>query len=105
VPLDASHTDTFLAEVAEILERLDRTAIDAVVDELVGVRERGGRLFCVGSGGGAAHASHAVCDFRKLGRIEAYAPSDNVAELTARATSSGCGARGSGRTTSSWSFR
>lgn len=83
------HTSTFLAESTEILSRLDQEAIDAVIDELVAVRERGGRLFCVGSGGGAAHASHAVCDFRKLARIESYAPSDNVAELTARVNDDG----------------
>lgn len=84
-----THTRSYLAETTEILARLDYTAIDAVVDELVALRERGGRLFCVGSGGGAAHASHAVCDFRKLGLIEAYAPSDNVAELTARINDDG----------------
>ncbi len=53
------------------------------------MRERGGRLFCIGSGGGAAHASHAVCDFRKLAGIEAYAPTDNAAELTARVNDDG----------------
>ncbi len=79
----------FLAEAAEILSLLDVDAIEAVAEELAAVRERGGRLFCIGSGGGAAHASHAVCDFRKLGGIEAYAPSDNAAELTARVNDDG----------------
>jgi D-sedoheptulose 7-phosphate isomerase len=89
VPRSDEHTRSFLAESTEILARLDHAAIAAIVDELVAVRERGGRLFCVGSGGGAAHASHAVCDFRKLGRIEAYSPSDNAAELTARVNDEG----------------
>jgi len=89
VPHSDEHTRSFLAESTEILARLDHAAIAAIVDELVAVRERGGRLFCVGSGGGAAHASHAVCDFRKLGRIEAYSPSDNAAELTARVNDEG----------------
>jgi D-sedoheptulose 7-phosphate isomerase len=89
VSADGGYTAGFLAESAAILAGLDHDAIDAVVDELVAVRERGGRLFCIGSGGGAAHASHAVCDFRKLGRIEAYAPSDNAAELTARVNDDG----------------
>ena len=56
---------------------------------LVAVRERGGRLFILGVGGGAGHASHAVNDFRKLGGIESYAPSDNVSELTARTNDDG----------------
>lgn len=79
----------YLAESVEILLHLDTGRIEAVADELVAVRERGGRLFCIGSGGGAAHASHAVCDFRKIGGIEAYAPSDNAAELTARVNDDG----------------
>ena len=79
----------YIAESVEILGGLDLAAIEAIAGELAGVRARGGRLFCVGSGGGAAHASHAVCDFRKLAAIEAYAPSDNVAELTARVNDEG----------------
>lgn len=89
MPARDGHTAGFLDESAEILAQLDQHAIDAIVDELVAVRGRCGRLFCVGSGGGAAHASHAVCDFRKLGRLEAYAPSDNAAELTARVNDDG----------------
>lgn len=89
MPLSSDHVTEFLAEASEILDRLDRASIDAVAEELAAVRDRGGRLFCVGSGGGAAHASHAVCDFRKLGRIEAYAPTDNAAELTARVNDEG----------------
>jgi D-sedoheptulose 7-phosphate isomerase len=79
----------YLADSAQILDRLDRDAVEAVVGELVALRERRGRLFFVGSGGGAGHASHAVCDFRKLGGYEAYAPSDNVSELTARVNDDG----------------
>ncbi len=78
-----------LAEAAEILARLDRGAIRAVVDRLAEVRERGGRLFVLGIGGSAANASHAVNDFRKLCAIEAYAPTDNVSELTARINDDG----------------
>jgi D-sedoheptulose 7-phosphate isomerase len=84
-----SWVEQYLAESAEIVERLDREALDAIVAELLALRERGGRLFFVGSGGGAGHASHAVCDFRKLGGFEAYAPSDNVSELTARVNDDG----------------
>lgn len=85
----SSYTAEFLAESTKILSQLDHDSVDLIVDELVAVRERSGRLFCIGSGGGAAHASHAVCDFRKLGRIEAYSPSDNAAELTARVNDDG----------------
>src|SRR4051812_4992031 len=84
-----SWVQQYLAEAAEIVERLDRDALDAVVAELLALRERGGRLFFVGSGGGAGHASHAVCDFRKLGGFEAYSPGDNVSELTARVNDDG----------------
>ncbi len=83
-----SHTERFLAEAAQILEALDREAIERVADELAAVRERG-RLFVLGVGGSAANASHAVNDFRKLCGIEAYAPTDNVAELTARINDDG----------------
>jgi D-sedoheptulose 7-phosphate isomerase len=85
----APHAATYLAEAAEILARLDVDAIEAVVEHLVRVRESGGRLFFVGCGGGAGHASHAVNDFRKLAGFEAYTPSDNVSELTARVNDEG----------------
>ena len=88
MPVDA-FVRGYLAESVEILSQLDAARIEAVVDELVAVRERGGRLFCIGSGGGAAHASHAVCDFRKIGGIQAYTPTDNAAELTARVNDDG----------------
>ena len=83
------HVDQYLAEAASVLERLDRSAIQAVVDRLLALRERGGRLFFLGVGGSAANASHAVNDFRKLAGFEAYTPVDNVAELTARVNDDG----------------
>src|SRR3954451_5893011 len=86
---ELSHIDRYLAEAREILDRLDRGALAGLVRELVELRAREGRLFVIGSGGGAGHASHAVCDFRKLGGFEAYAPSDNVSELTARINDEG----------------
>lgn len=83
------YIDQFLEDAGTIIERLDRDVIASMVDALVSLRERGGRLFCVGVGGGAAHASHAVTDFRKIAGIEAYAPTDNVGELTARTNDEG----------------
>ena len=79
----------FLSESTEIIKNIDHSIIDQIVALLVETRNKGGRLFIVGSGGGAGHASHAVCDFRKLCGIEAYAPSDNIAELTARVNDEG----------------
>ena len=84
-----SFADTFLAETAEIVRRLDRAAIESIAGLLAGTRERGGRLFILGVGGSAANASHAVNDFRKLAGIEAYTPTDNVSELTARTNDEG----------------
>ncbi|MDQ6925474.1 MAG: SIS domain-containing protein [Candidatus Eremiobacteraeota bacterium] len=78
-----------LAEAADVLRRLDTAAIERVVSVLAGVRARGGRLFILGVGGSAANASHAVNDFRKICDFEAYAPTDNVAELTARTNDDG----------------
>ncbi|MEM4216723.1 MAG: SIS domain-containing protein [Candidatus Methanomethylicaceae archaeon] len=78
-----------MAEAIQIIRRLDIAAIEKVVDLLVALRQRGGRLFFVGVGGGAAHASHAVNDFRKIAAIEAYTPTDNVSELTARINDEG----------------
>ncbi len=79
----------YLDEVKTIVERLDPETIERLVTFLVNVRARGGRLFCVGVGGGAGHASHAVNDFRKIVGIEAYAPTDNVSEMTARINDDG----------------
>jgi D-sedoheptulose 7-phosphate isomerase len=82
-------SQTFLSESVEIIRRLDLGAIEAVADGIAKVREDDGRLFILGVGGSAGHASHAVNDFRKLCGIEAYAPTDNVSELTARVNDEG----------------
>jgi D-sedoheptulose 7-phosphate isomerase len=79
----------YIREATEILNLLDQSAIERTADLLLELRERSGRLFLLGVGGGAGHASHAVCDFRKIAQIEAYAPSDNVSELTARVNDEG----------------
>ena len=82
-------TEQFLAEAAEILTRIDTAAVEAVAALLAECRRQGGRLFILGVGGSAANASHAVNDFRKICGFEAYAPTDNVAELTARTNDEG----------------
>ncbi len=82
-------TESFIAEAVEILNKLDVSAIERIVDVLVQTREQGGRLFVLGVGGSAANASHAVNDFRKIAGIETYAPTDNVSELTARTNDEG----------------
>ena len=82
-------TQQHLAEAAEILRRLDVADIEKMVQLLATVRARGGRVFFLGIGGSAANCSHAVNDFRKLADIEAYAPTDNVSELTARINDEG----------------
>lgn len=79
----------YLQSALEIIQQIDRAAIDKMVDLLVALRAAGGRLFILGVGGGAGHAGHAVCDFRKIAGIEAYAPSDNVSEITARTNDEG----------------
>ena len=84
-----SHTDTYMTQVKLIADQIDKTQIEDVVRRLSDVRNRGGRLFVLGVGGSAANASHAVNDFRKLCGIEAYAPTDNVSELTARTNDEG----------------
>ena len=80
---------TFLDESIALIQKLDVPSIEAVVDGLARVREGGGRLFVLGVGGSAGHASHAVNDFRKMCGIEAYTPTDNVSELTARVNDEG----------------
>jgi D-sedoheptulose 7-phosphate isomerase len=82
-------TSTYLAETSEILAAVDVSQIEGCVDGLAKVRARGGRLFILGVGGSAGHAGHAVNDFRKLCEFEAYAPTDNVSELTARVNDEG----------------
>src|SRR5882724_1794499 len=81
--------DQYLQEVSEISLKLDRVAIEKIVEHLVQVRARQGRVFFLGVGGSAANASHAVNDFRKIAGIECYAPTDNVSELTARTNDEG----------------
>jgi D-sedoheptulose 7-phosphate isomerase len=84
-----AHTQAFINETIEILGSIPASDVDAVVELILAVRERGGRVFFCGSGGGAGHSSHAACDFRKLGRLEAYSVTDNVSELTARINDDG----------------
>jgi len=79
----------FLNQSIDVINNIDADEIERMAETLSSVRDAGGRLFIVGSGGGAGHASHAVCDFRKLCNIEAYAPYDNVSELTARVNDEG----------------
>jgi len=82
-------TESFLSNCKEVLDKINTNDVDKVVEILNEVRVSGGRLFIIGSGGGAGHASHAVCDFRKLCNFEAYAPYDNISELTARVNDDG----------------
>lgn len=84
-----TYTGEYIGEAIQILNRLDQASIERTVDLLCALRERGGRLFFLGVGGGAGHASHAVNDFRKIVGIESYSPSDNVSELTARINDDG----------------
>ena len=84
-----SFAKQFLDEVQKLVSALNTDAIEKAVAELARVRERGGRLFILGVGGSAANASHAVNDFRKICGFEAYAPTDNVSELTARTNDEG----------------
>ena len=84
-----SYTQQYLAAAAQVIEQLDRNAIEAMVRLFVETRQRGGRLFILGVGGSAGNASHAVNDFRKIAGIESYAPTDNVSELTARINDEG----------------
>ncbi|HEY6488820.1 MAG TPA: SIS domain-containing protein [Terracidiphilus sp.] len=79
----------FLNEVRDVAEKLDREAIEKAVSVLAETRSVGGRLFILGVGGSAANASHAVNDFRKIAGFEAYTPTDNVSELTARINDEG----------------
>jgi D-sedoheptulose 7-phosphate isomerase len=83
------YVSEYIEEASEILRRIDAQAIYRVVVRLVELRERGGRLFILGVGGGAGNATHAVNDFRKICGIEAYTPTDNVSELTARINDDG----------------
>lgn len=84
-----SHARTFLDHAASVARQIDSAVVERLVSELVALRARNGRLFLLGVGGSAANCSHAVNDFRKLAGIEAYAPTDNVSELTARTNDEG----------------
>ena len=84
-----SYAEQHLQEAARIIEALDADAIERMAGTLADVRSRGGRLFFLGVGGSAGNCSHAVNDFRKLAGFEAYAPTDNVSELTARTNDEG----------------
>ncbi len=83
------YTVRYFSEMREIVERISPVQIEEMISLLVDVRERDGRVFFLGVGGGAGHAGHAVNDFRKIAGIECYAPSDNVSELTARINDDG----------------
>jgi D-sedoheptulose 7-phosphate isomerase len=85
----SDYTTSYYEEVAAVAQGIDQSAVDRMIDIIVDVRARGGRLFILGVGGGAGHASHAVNDFRKICGIEAYTPTDNVSELTARINDDG----------------
>src|SRR3981081_3487975 len=85
----ATFSEQYLAERKTILDATDPRAMEAVAAGLAEVRARGGRLFILGVGGSAGHASHAVNDFRKICQFEAYTPTDNVSELTARINDDG----------------
>ena len=84
-----SYSEQHLREAKQIIDAIDAAALERMVDLLVQLRERRGRLFILGVGGGAGSASHAVNDFRKIAGIETYAPTDNVSELTARTNDEG----------------
>lgn len=84
-----TYTKQYMTEAKQIIDQLDEKVIERMTLLLKQVRDRGGRLFIVGVGGGAGHASHAVNDFRKIAGIESYSPADNVSELTARTNDEG----------------
>ncbi len=85
----STFSELFLKESVEIIGKLDAASIEALALGIAGVRAGGGRLFILGVGGSAGHASHAVNDFRKICGLESYAPTDNVSELTARTNDEG----------------
>ena len=82
-------TSKYLKQSIEIIDKIDHNIVEKMAQSMSHVRENGGRIFFIGSGGGAGHASHAVNDFRKIANIESYSPSDNVSELTARINDDG----------------
>ena len=84
-----SYIKIYLEEIHQIVNKLDVNSIEKMIGQLVNLRKNGGRLFFLGVGGGAGNATHAVNDFRKISNIEAYAPTDNVSELSARVNDEG----------------
>lgn len=84
-----TYIEKYLLEVQSITDKIDRSAIEKMIDLIIEIRKDGGRLFFLGVGGGAGNAAHAVNDFRKIAGIESYSPSDNVSELTARINDNG----------------
>src|SRR5271168_2619023 len=84
-----NYTSAYFDEAIQILRQLNHSKVDHMLDVLLEVRQQNGRIFFLGVGGGAGHASHAVNDFRKIAGIECYAPTDNVSELTARINDEG----------------
>ncbi len=86
---DDDYINTFLDDAIIIIKKIDRMQIRDMIQILEDIRDNNGRLFILGVGGGAGHASHAVNDFRKIAGIESYAPTDNVSELTARVNDDG----------------
>src|SRR4030042_2372157 len=87
--LKSYYTQGYLEAAGKILEKLSIEDIDDTIEALLALKKRGGRLFPLGGGGGAANCSHAVNDFRKIAKIECYTPTDNVSELTARTNDDG----------------
>jgi len=83
------YVSEYFADAKTIIDAIDINIVEKMVDEIAAIRENGGRLFFIGVGGGAGHASHAVNDFRKIAGIESYTPTDNVSELTARINDDG----------------
>src|SRR5678815_5037723 len=86
---DQTYAERYLAEASQLATAVPAAHMEAMAEGIAAVRERGGRLFILGVGGGAGHASHAVNDFRKICHLEAYTPTDNVSELTARINDDG----------------
>jgi D-sedoheptulose 7-phosphate isomerase len=86
---NVTYTQQYISEAIRILQQLDESVIEEIVGLLLRVRQQEGRIFFLGVGGGAGHASHAVNDFRKIAGFEAYTPTDNVSELTARVNDEG----------------
>lgn len=84
-----SYVNQYLKEVIEVVNRLDISSIEKMVNLLLGLRKEGGRLFFLGVGGGAGNATHAVNDFRKIAGFESYTPTDNISELSARVNDDG----------------